>query len=610
MKLRLLFLLSFISVFTFGQIKITNFTNTSESLSWDFENVSVGEYLYLKSRKPGDSQFEIWKFKNNKVEEIIKMQAESIRLYAGELNEEELFIGTDKGLFVLNVAETDPVYIGDLENATNKQAHFTLGNTYLTDKNSITTISRSHELTKKSVSGVNLTFQTFKEQLFVLDQVIGNELDLLSIYDGHTMTPFATGMNVSIVYKSDNNLIYTDYKDSKQGYYFLNSNFESSYLGDSWFRTTDSFLYTRNADNMDLVDMLTGEILYRHPINQNLQYSTTVNGKHIFYEYDVENERTTNYHIIEGGSEEVVDIPKHFNALNTTYLNDKGILGKLSYQLDGQNRTKFSFFNLESKSFQEILDVSGSAYSTGFDDVILLDVNQLGKDREWQYWSLSMEKPLKAFKYAGEGQFSYPIFSNAIYTKSAEGGYGIYKIEDGKLKEPFFFKDYPLFNPEWMPKNRDKLFYKKLSPETGFEIGGFTVDGLEDYDEIAEGEEGIFHDGYEPRIFRHLNDYYILAHTTNDGWQVWNLDAEVEVSLGLSETDLVVFPNPSTDKLNIKMDNEFATYSLFSSDGRKVKSANFEKGESAIDVSSLQHGLYFIKLKVGDKTVVKRFLKK
>lgn len=79
-------------------------------------------------------------------------------------------------------------------------------------------------------------------------------------------------------------------------------------------------------------------------------------------------------------------------------------------------------------------------------------------------------------------------------------------------------------------------------------------------------------------------------------------------ALGISDfsaTKIKLYPNPTTDYLNIEGDFEIASVQIYSLSGKIVKQSTEDK----IDVSQLQSGLYFAKVNIGGVSSVTRFIK-
>ncbi|MDO8897826.1 MAG: M28 family peptidase [Bacteroidales bacterium] len=80
---------------------------------------------------------------------------------------------------------------------------------------------------------------------------------------------------------------------------------------------------------------------------------------------------------------------------------------------------------------------------------------------------------------------------------------------------------------------------------------------------------------------------------------------------GLEEISnmLQVFPNPAETTLNIIFESNLpVTIELYSTDGKKLMQTEI-KSRLLLDVSALSPGVYFIKAKVGDRIILKRFVK-
>ncbi len=80
-------------------------------------------------------------------------------------------------------------------------------------------------------------------------------------------------------------------------------------------------------------------------------------------------------------------------------------------------------------------------------------------------------------------------------------------------------------------------------------------------------------------------------------------DATIEVA------DITIFPNPTTDRLNISSDVELTSYSILDFSGRVIKTANLNE-TSTIDTTSLSTGTYLLQLSNDNGTTTKQFVKK
>lgn len=73
--------------------------------------------------------------------------------------------------------------------------------------------------------------------------------------------------------------------------------------------------------------------------------------------------------------------------------------------------------------------------------------------------------------------------------------------------------------------------------------------------------------------------------------------------------NITIFPNPTTNTLFITSENlQIEQLSVFNPSGQKVM--ELEEVTTEIDVSSLQNGIYFLKLTSEEGTIIKKFVKK
>ncbi|PQJ79820.1 T9SS type A sorting domain-containing protein [Polaribacter porphyrae] len=78
------------------------------------------------------------------------------------------------------------------------------------------------------------------------------------------------------------------------------------------------------------------------------------------------------------------------------------------------------------------------------------------------------------------------------------------------------------------------------------------------------------------------------------------------------EQDIVLFPNPSKDEINIiTKKNSALLVSIYNSIGRQVSSRNLytTKRKSKINISKWPAGVYFFKISISDKSIIKKVIK-
>ncbi len=69
---------------------------------------------------------------------------------------------------------------------------------------------------------------------------------------------------------------------------------------------------------------------------------------------------------------------------------------------------------------------------------------------------------------------------------------------------------------------------------------------------------------------------------------------------------LEIFPNPVTDRLNIKTDNPLETVQMFSATGKLIKEQEITGSTTMLDLSNLNNGVYFIVLNDGNAEEVRK----
>ena len=96
------------------------------------------------------------------------------------------------------------------------------------------------------------------------------------------------------------------------------------------------------------------------------------------------------------------------------------------------------------------------------------------------------------------------------------------------------------------------------------------------------------------------------ATTPAEGEDPINPDGNVEIA----ENDFVIYPNPVNDKLYIETETEVKEVVVYDIFGRRQELSAVSHQLSAIDVSNLNSGIYFVKVVTSEGEIVKRFVKK
>ena len=122
----------------------------------------------------------------------------------------------------------------------------------------------------------------------------------------------------------------------------------------------------------------------------------------------------------------------------------------------------------------------------------------------------------------------------------------------------------------------------------------------------------------EVNITSHVGSVFYLAYvytSSDEAAAAWEVDDVLLVatnanSLGeMSETGIVVAPNPANDMVRFTLDEQ-AQVSVYDLSGRMVSFNNMNAGANALNVAELESGVYFLNVRYADgKTAVTRFVK-
>jgi trimeric autotransporter adhesin len=108
------------------------------------------------------------------------------------------------------------------------------------------------------------------------------------------------------------------------------------------------------------------------------------------------------------------------------------------------------------------------------------------------------------------------------------------------------------------------------------------------------------------------NDLFFVADNGITGRELWRLNLSNIVSVKESAAiDILLFPNPTSEYLNIQQEETGKTYSvnLFDNSGKLViGNVLLNSGNTQMDVHTLPSGLYFLEIreKIGSKSVIKK----
>lgn len=155
--------------------------------------------------------------------------------------------------------------------------------------------------------------------------------------------------------------------------------------------------------------------------------------------------------------------------------------------------------------------------------------------------------------------------------------------------------------------------FKVLISNTNTEAASFTAISTGNYIEAANTTWTEY--AYNiPATYNLQNVYIAIQCVSNDSFIFMVDDFKVTTTPTASndeffKNNFTIYPNPTTDELNITTVNglELNEISIFDLTGRKVKSF---KNEKTLNVSDLASGTYIINIKTNEGTGTSKFIKK
>lgn len=88
----------------------------------------------------------------------------------------------------------------------------------------------------------------------------------------------------------------------------------------------------------------------------------------------------------------------------------------------------------------------------------------------------------------------------------------------------------------------------------------------------------------------------------------FNEDCQLNTSLSyLKETNLAIYPNPSSDIINLRSDDKIENFEIYDLNGSKV-TVNIEQNQS-INISTFNNGIYFLRIKSNEEIKSYKFIK-
>lgn len=114
------------------------------------------------------------------------------------------------------------------------------------------------------------------------------------------------------------------------------------------------------------------------------------------------------------------------------------------------------------------------------------------------------------------------------------------------------------------------------------------------------------------------DNLFINSYTANNGWELYSITSGLPTYLhsediginNLNQSFLTLYPNPTVEKLFIKLSLEqrIDKIEIYDISGKSLRNINVDKNE--INVSNLNTGIYIIKVYIKDKILSGKFIKK
>lgn len=114
-----------------------------------------------------------------------------------------------------------------------------------------------------------------------------------------------------------------------------------------------------------------------------------------------------------------------------------------------------------------------------------------------------------------------------------------------------------------------------------------------------------------PSIGLHVFNIRVKDNTGQWG-PVFRNVISVQTSLATADFDmknLIVYPNPVKDILNVTFDSAITTVAIYNMLGQKVMAKMFNSNEATIDVAALAAGTYFVKVQADTKVKTLKIIK-
>lgn len=83
------------------------------------------------------------------------------------------------------------------------------------------------------------------------------------------------------------------------------------------------------------------------------------------------------------------------------------------------------------------------------------------------------------------------------------------------------------------------------------------------------------------------------------------------INPNIYEHDIIIFPNPAYDLLNVKLNNSNAnTITILNLEGKELFHKKVNNQLMELEINGLENGIYFLKIRMDDKVLVRKFVKR
>ena len=223
-----------------------------------------------------------------------------------------------------------------------------------------------------------------------------------------------------------------------------------------------------------------------------------------------------------------------------------------------------------------VIDTAGNIYFTEYGDGILRKVDTSGV--------------ISTFACTGTASFS------------GDGGPATAATSDYAVSltlDPYGNMYFSEWNGGTTPDNRVRKINTAgiISTVTGSGTAGFGGDG-------GPATAGVLNQPSKVSSDAYGNIY--IADASNNRLRKISASTLGAAVPGLPNFDVVMYPNPASDALNISASNKITQIIITNLLGQTVHTQDFDNGKASVDVSAIPPGIYFIKI---NGTEVRKFVK-